>query len=102
LSDVELDKLYGRFPDAVFVSAGDGIGMDELRRRIGVELSKIKIEVVLDVPYDRGDIVARAHQDGEVLEETYTDEGTHLVARLRRESLGDFTEFLAETPPVVG
>jgi GTP-binding protein HflX len=98
LSDVELDKLYGRFPDAVFVSAGKGIGMDEVRRRVGVELSKIKVEVVLDVPYDRGDIVARVHQDGDVLDESYSDTGTHMVARIRRETLGDFTEFLAAAP----
>jgi GTP-binding protein HflX len=97
LSDVELDKLYGRFPDAVFVSAVAEIGMDEIRRRIAVELSKIKVEVVLDVPYDRGDVVARAHQDGDVLEETYSDTGTHMVARIRRESLGEFTDFLAQT-----
>jgi GTP-binding protein HflX len=97
LSDVELDKLYGRFPDAVFVSAVAEIGMDEIRRRIAVELSKIKVEVVLDVPYDRGDVVARAHQDGDVLEETYSDTGTHMVARIQRESLGEFTDFLAQT-----
>jgi GTP-binding protein HflX len=98
LSDVELDKLYGRFPDAVFVSAAKDIGMDEVRRRVGVELSKIKVEVVLDVPYDRGDIVARIHQDGDVLDESYSDTGTHMVARIRRETLGDFTDFLAEVP----
>ena len=97
LSEVELDKLHGRFPDAVFVSAAKDVGLDELRQRVALELSKIKVEVTLDVPYHRGDVVARVHQDGDVLDETYTDTGTHLVARIRRESLGEFTEFLSSS-----
>jgi GTP-binding protein HflX len=34
------------------------------------------------VPYDRGDLVARMHRDGEVLTETHEAAGTHLTARV--------------------
>jgi len=34
------------------------------------------------VPYSRGDLVARVHRDGEVLEERHEADGTRLVARV--------------------
>ena len=34
------------------------------------------------VPYDRGDLVARAHADGEVLSTAHTAEGTLLRVRV--------------------
>jgi len=34
------------------------------------------------IPYSRGDLVARAHQDGEVLSVEHTDAGTQLSARV--------------------
>jgi len=34
------------------------------------------------VPYDRGDLVARVHRDGEVLAESHEDAGTRLTARV--------------------
>ena len=34
------------------------------------------------MPYDRGDLVARVHRDGEVLEERHEESGTRLSARV--------------------
>jgi GTP-binding protein HflX len=34
------------------------------------------------VPYDRGDLVARVHRDGEVLSEQHEADGTRLTARV--------------------
>ena len=34
------------------------------------------------VPYDRGDLVARVHRDGEVLGERHEESGTRLTARV--------------------
>ena len=94
LSEVELDKIRGRHADAVFCSAATGMGLDDLVERVGAELTRLKVEVSLDVPFDRGEIVARVHQEGEVLSETYGAGGTHLVARLPRESLADLTDYM--------
>ena len=94
LSEVELDKIRGRHADAVFCSAATGMGLDDLVERLGAELARLKVEVSLDVPFDRGEIVARVHQEGEVLSETYGADGTHLVARLPRESLADLTDYM--------
>ena len=62
--------------------------------RIDAELSLLQVEVELNIPFDRGDLVARAHEEGDVLEESYTENGTHMIARIRREALRDFGAFL--------
>ncbi|MDQ3982574.1 MAG: GTPase HflX, partial [Actinomycetota bacterium] len=97
LTDPERDKLRGRFPDAVLCSAGKNEGMDELVAKLAGELARLKVEVVLDVPFDRGDLVARVHSEGEVLEESHTVAGTHLVARVNRGALSDLSPFLTST-----
>jgi GTP-binding protein HflX len=94
LEEVDLDKLRGRFPEAAYLSAVDGTGIDELLHRLEAELSKLRVEVALDIPFDRGDIVSRVHERGDVIEETYGEAGTHIVARLPRESLDELSAFV--------
>jgi GTPase len=93
LTDPAVDKLRARFPDAMLCSARSGQGMNDLLARIELELSRLKVEVTLEVPFDRGEVVARLHSAGDVIEETYSEEGTHLVARIERDSLPDFLPF---------
>jgi GTPase len=95
LSDEETDVLRTRFPDAVLCSAEEGIGIDGLLEQCSAELSRLRVEVELDIPFDRGEMVARVHADGEVVKESYSESGTHMVARLPRESLDAFAPFLA-------
>jgi len=94
LADSARDALAGRFPDAVMLSAEHGHGVPGLRERIGSELARLWVEVELDVPFDHGEVVARLHHEGEVLKESYTDEGTQLTARVERESLASLTPYL--------
>jgi GTP-binding protein HflX len=89
-----LDTLQGRFPDAAFVSAQGDQGLEELLHRLEAELSKLRVETTLDIPFDRGDVVSRVHEQGDVLEETYGETGTHIVARLPRESLAELERFM--------
>ena len=95
LEEVELVKLQGRFSDAAFISAQEGQGLEELLARLEVELSKLRVQVTLDIPFDRGDVVSRVHEQGDVLEESYGETGTHVVARLPREALDELTPFVA-------
>jgi GTPase len=60
-------RLKREWPGAVFVSARTGAGVAEVRAC---------------VPYDRGDLVARAHSTGEVLHTEHTVEGTALHVRV--------------------
>jgi len=94
IADGVRDGLAGRFPDAVMLSGEHGHGVPGLRERIGAELARLWVEVELDVPFDHGEVVARLHHEGEVLEESYTDEGTQLTARVERDSLASLTPYL--------
>jgi GTPase len=46
------------------------------------------------VPYDRGDVLAALHREGEVLSEAHEPEATVLRARFRRGGARRFEEFV--------
>jgi GTPase len=83
------DTLVGlrrQWGDAVVVSAVTGEGTDDLRERIAAELPLHRRVVEALVPYDRSELVAAAHRDGEVLKEEHRPEGTYLVANVGRDA----------------
>jgi GTPase len=75
-------RLKRLWPTAVFVSARTGQGIDELRAAVEERLPWPAVEVQVCVPYDRGDLIARTHQRGEVLSTEHTEGGTVLRARV--------------------
>jgi GTP-binding protein HflX len=75
-------RLKRDWPRAVFVSARTGAGVDELREAIEARLPRPEQRVVAVVPYDRGDLIARVHEQGEVLETAHEPTGTRIVARV--------------------
>jgi len=72
--------LRGLVPDAVFVSAKTGEGIDELQRRIAELLPNPDVELTVVVPYDRGDLVSLLHERGRIVETTYVEQGTRVHA----------------------
>jgi GTP-binding protein HflX len=75
-------RLKRHWPDAVFVSARSGAGVDELRAAVETALPRPEVEVEVVVPYHRGDLVARVHERGQVHEVGHTAAGTRVVARV--------------------
>ena len=67
---------------AVVVSARTGAGLPDLLAAIEEALPSRDAEVSALVPYGRGDLVARAHEEGEVLAVAHCEEGTQLTARV--------------------
>lgn len=96
LDDEGAADLHRRHPEAIQCSATTGEGIGDLLGALEDELSKMRVEVEVDIPFDRGDVVAKLHADGEVIEETFSQEGTHVIARIPRESLKDVTPFMPE------
>jgi len=93
-SDV-IARLLRREPHSVVVSARTGRGIAELLRIVEGELPRPDIDVAVLVPYDRGDLVSRIHEQGEVLEEEHTAEGTRMRARVGTALAGELERFVA-------
>ncbi|UTT62070.1 GTPase HflX [Microcella humidisoli] len=72
--------LRGLVPDAVFVSAKTGEGIDELQRRIAELLPNPEVELTVILPYDRGDLVSLLHERGRIIETSYVESGTRVHA----------------------
>jgi len=85
--------LRGRFPDAVFVSARTGEGIAELRDRMAERLPRPAIEVRALVPYARGDLIDRIHNNGEFVSSEHTATGTRLVARVNADLAGELAAY---------
>jgi GTPase len=79
---VEVKGLQAKERDCVVVSALTGSGIDDLLAAVDAGLPRRDREVRVLVPYGRGDLVARAHQEGEVLAVRHAAEGTELTARV--------------------
>jgi GTP-binding protein HflX len=90
----DVAALTGAHPDAVVVSAVTGTGIEKLLDRIGEKLRELEPVIELEVPYERGDVLAALHRDGEVLVEVHVDSGTRVRARLPRADVARFDEFV--------
>ncbi len=75
-------RLRRREPHSVVVSALTGEGIAELLAAVERDLPHPQIEVDVLVPYAEGRLVARVHDEGEVLSEEHTGDGTSLRARV--------------------
>lgn len=93
MSDIARHRLENLYPDGVLISARNGAGLPHLAERISDTLKRQMVALVLEVPYDRGDIIAAAHRVGEVLMEKYDDQGTIIEVRVPQAVATRFLEF---------
>jgi GTP-binding protein HflX len=79
----------------IAVSARTGEGVEKLVEVVGGRLRALATVIELVVPYERGDVLAALHRDGEVLVEVHADSGTRVRARLDRSDVARFGDFVA-------
>ncbi|MCV7423284.1 GTPase HflX [Mycobacterium yunnanensis] len=77
-----LAQLRRALPDAVFVSARTGDGLDRLRSRMSEMVEPTDVTVDVTIPYERGELIARMHAEGRVDATEHTDIGTRIKARV--------------------
>jgi GTP-binding protein HflX len=91
----EAKRLVGEHPGSVAISAATGDGLDELLRTLADRLRVLTAPVDLVVPYERGDILAAIHREGEVVSVGDGPEAWTVRARLSEASVGRLSDFLA-------
>ena len=75
-----LARLRQREPHSVVVSAQTGEGIADALAAVEGELPRPDVEFHALLPYERGDLINRLHQQGEIDSMEHTGDGT-LVAR---------------------
>jgi GTP-binding protein HflX len=89
-------RLKRLWPEAVFASAKSGAGIAAVREAVEARLPWPAVELAALVPYDRGDLVARVHSTGEVLELAHEDVGTRIRVRVDEALAAELAPFAAE------
>jgi len=88
-----LERLVRRERTAVVVSARTGAGIPGLLDAISAAIPRPEVEVDVLVPYDRGGLISRVHEHGDVLVEEHTGEGTRLRARVGEALAAELTAY---------
>ncbi|MFB6552511.1 GTPase HflX [Streptomyces sp. NPDC056405] len=89
-----LQRLLRVEKRSIAVSARTGRNIDELLALIDNELPRPSVEIEALVPYTRGKLVARAHDEGEVISEEHTPEGTLLKVRVHEELAAELMPYV--------
>src|SRR5688572_5235285 len=88
-----LARLRQREPHAVVVSAKTGEGIAEALAVIEGELPRPGVEFTALLPYERGDLVNRIHQQGEISSMEHTGEGTLVSGRANEDLAGELAAY---------
>jgi len=89
----DVDQLVRRFPGSVAVSAATGHGVDDhFLDALGEALRAMTDVYELFVPWARGDLLAAAHREGQVLSEESEEKGMRVTARLEPSSAQRLSE----------
>ncbi|GGM13029.1 GTPase HflX [Nakamurella endophytica] len=89
-------ELRHLLPDAVFVSARTGEGIDRLREVIAARLPNPAVEVHALLPFAEGALISRVHEEGTVLDEQHVAAGTLVHARVPRGLAGRLAAYLSD------
>ncbi|GAW49047.1 MULTISPECIES: GTPase HflX [unclassified Nocardioides] len=88
-----LARLRQREPHSVVVSAKTGEGIAEALKAVEGDLPKPGVEFKALVPYERGDLINRLHQQGEIDSMDHTGEGTIVVGRANEDLAGELAAY---------
>ena len=80
IDDEKILSLKRMFKDSLFISTKENSGITELLIEIDKRLPNPTKEINLLIPYSRGDILAKIHQEGKLISLIHEDSGTRVHA----------------------
>lgn len=89
-------QLRHALDEVVFTSAVTGEGLAELETRIEQILNSLDLHTKMLIPFDRGDLVSRLHEEGTVLSEDYTENGTMMDIRVPQSTGAELSKFIVD------
>ncbi len=87
-------RLRSLHPDAQFISAATGEGIDDLLEAVVDALKAGTVELQLLIPYERGDVLAEVHASGDVLDIVHTENGTEVATRMPHATAARFRSYV--------
>ena len=87
-------QLVAEHEGSVAISALTGQGTKEFLEALGDRLRSLATVIELMIPYERGDILASVHREGEVVSTANEVAGIRVRARLAGASAGRLSEFI--------
>lgn len=95
LDNDKLQILASRYPEAVFISAQTGFGINKLEEILSKRAASSETLLKILIPYERGDLVSLAHKRCRILEETHEEAGTRITMSANPGYVSVFSEFSA-------
>ena len=96
IADPEVvDRILRQEKYAIAVSAHTGAGIEALVALMSQELPRPQIVVDALIPYERGDLLSRIHETGELVGTDHTGEGTRVQARVNPDLAADLAAYRA-------
>ena len=89
-----LSRISRREKHCVLVSALTGAGLPELIDILEQEVPRPETLIRVVLPYHAGRLVARIHEEGEILTEEHLEEGTWLEARVGPQLAAELADYL--------
>ena len=93
ISDEKLLQYKNLFKEAVFISALNGEGIDDLKDRIRKELSLLFMRHTILVPYTEQNILAMVYKETRVLERRDSEDGVYLTIEGFKGNVEKFKQF---------
>ncbi|WP_246297720.1 GTPase HflX [Janibacter cremeus] len=98
LADPEVvDRILRHEKYSIAVSARTGEGVPALLDLIAEELPKPDIDVEVLLPYSRGDLVSRLHDEAELITEEHIAQGTRVRAKVMPDLAAELAPFATTT-----
>ncbi len=90
---VELTLLKNRHPNALFVSAATGAGLEELNDRVYRIVTDRLVEIVADIPHSDGRLLAELAVHAVVMDKEFVNEHTRMRIRVPQRLLWKLEKF---------
>ncbi len=90
---LKMKFLRNRYPNAVLISALNGIGIENLKDRIKDEISKQYMRVKLLVPYNEPAVTSKIYREVNVLNSENTEKGMLIEAEGFKENMQKFKKY---------